>query len=499
MNPTPNPAPQDTEAPPSTGFKGVLDRYFQVSARRSNFAREIRGGLATFFAMAYIIVLNPLILGTAEDMNGDVLGGVRVAAVTSLVAGALTILMGVVGRYPFALAAGMGLNAVVAYTLAPQMTWADAMGLVVLEGLILLVLVLTGFRSAVFRAIPPGLKTAIAVGLGLFLALVGFVNAGFIRRVPDAAGSTVPVQLGEGGLSGWPILVFVVGLLLTVILMVRKVKGALLIGIIASTVFAIAVEALVGVGPMVDAEGDYNPTGWALAPPVVPDSVGAVVQPPDFSLIGQFNLFGSFEHVGVIAAILLMFTLLLADFFDTMGTMVGVAGQADLLAEDGDLPGARNVLVVDSLAAAAGGAASASSATVYAESAAGAGEGARTGFASVVTGVLFLVATLFSPLVTLVPFEAATPVLIVVGFLMMTQVTKIDFSDYGVAIPAFLTIVIMPFSFSIANGIGAGFVSYAVVRIAQGRAREIHPLMWIIAAAFLAYFALDPIRALLGV
>ncbi|RCV54882.1 NCS2 family permease [Marinitenerispora sediminis] len=503
MKETPN-TPPNAAAPASSGLKARLDRYFQISARRSNFAREVRGGLAMFFAMAYIVVLNPLIIGTAADMDGRLPGGgtdpaaaiPMVAAATALVAGVMTILMGVVGRYPFGLAAGMGLNAVVAVTLAPRMTWADAMGLVVLEGIILLLLVLTGFRTAVFRAIPSGLKTAIAVGLGLFLTLVGFVNAGFVRRVPDAAGSTVPVQLGDGHLGGWPILVFVVGLALTIVLMVRGVRGALLIGIIGTTALAIAVEAAAGVGPMVDDAGNVNPQGWSLT---VPALSGSVVGVPDFGLIGQFNLFGSLEHVGIIALVLFVFTLILADFFDTMGTMVGVAGQADLLDEKGDLPGARNVLVVDSLAAVAGGAASSSSATVYAESAAATGEGARTGLASVVAGLMFLVVTLFAPLVTLVPFEAATPVLIVVGFLMMTQVTRIDFTDYGIGIPAFLTIVIMPFSYSIADGIGAGFISYTLIRAAQGRFRDIHPLMWIIAAVFVVYFALGPIQAALGV
>ncbi|GAA3759265.1 NCS2 family permease [Salinactinospora qingdaonensis] len=496
--------PRTTQEPPSStgagGLSGRIDSYFKITERGSGFAREIRGGLAMFFAMAYIVVLNPLIIATATDVHGDFVGGAAgpetaipmVAAATALVAGVLTILMGIVGRYPFGLAAGMGLNVVVAVTLAPQMTWADAMGIVVLEGLVLLVLVLTGFRTAVFHAIPAGLKTAIVVGLGLFLTLVGFVNAGFIRRIPDAANTTVPVQLGNGQLDGWPILVFVIGLLLITILTVRKVSGALVIGIVAATAIAITVEAVANVGAL----NEENPYGWALT---VPQLSGSIVDTPDFGLLGQFNLFGSLEHVGVIAMILLVFTLLLADFFDTMGTMVGVAGQGQLLDDNGDLPGARQVLVIDSLGAAAGGAASASSATVYAESAAAVGEGARTGLASIVAGVLFLAATLFSPLVNLVPFEAATPVLIVVGFMMMTQVTRIDFHDMGIAIPAFLTIVLMPFTYSIANGIGAGFISFVILRAAQGRSREIHPLMWIVAAAFLVYFTLDPIRALLGV
>jgi AGZA family xanthine/uracil permease-like MFS transporter len=506
VNATPPPAesPQSadgTAAAPSprpAGWKGRIDHYFQVSARGSDFGRELRGGLATFFAMAYIIVLNPLIIGTAPDAGGDTLGIARVAATTALVGGVISILMGVVSRYPFAIAAGMGLNVIVAYSLAPQMTWADAMGIVVLEGLVLLVLVLTGFRTAVFRAIPPGLKTAIAVGVGMFLTLVGFVNAGFVRRMPDAANSTVPVQLGEGGLAGWPILVFVIGLALTIALIVRRVKGAMLIGIAVATAVAMVVEAVAHVGPMAGDDGTVNPSGWALTVPALPTSAGDLVALPDFSLVGHFSLFGSFANVGAIAVILLLFTLLLADFFDTMGTMVGVGGQAGLLDADGNVVRAREVLVVDALGTVAGGAAAASSNTVFAESAAGVGEGARTGIAPIVTGLLFLVATLFSPLVTLVPFEAATPVLIVVGFMMMTQVTKIDFADTAIGIPAFLTIAAMPFTYSISNGIGIGFITYTLIRLVQGRPRDVHPLMWLVAAAFLVHFALGPIESLLG-
>ncbi|WP_017592030.1 NCS2 family permease [Nocardiopsis potens] len=492
-----NATPQSTSAPAApAGLRGRIDAYFRVTARGSNFAREIRGGLVTFFAMAYIIVLNPLIIGTAPDANGDELGIARVAATTALVGGVISILMGVVSRYPFAVAAGMGINVIVAYTLAPEMTWADAMGLVVLEGIVLMVLVLTGFRNAVFRAVPAGLKSAIAVGVGMFLAFVGFVNAGFIRRVPDAAGSTVPVQLGSGHLDGWPILVFVLGLALTIALIVRKVKGAMLIGMVAATAAAIAVEAFAKVGPSVGADGEPNPTGWSLTVPTLPSSPGDVVAVPDFGLVGQFNLFGSFANIGVIAVVLLIFTLLLADFFDTMGTMVGVAEQGKMLDSDGNLDNSREVLVVDAVGTMAGGAASASVNTVFAESSAGVAEGARTGIAPIVTGLLFLVATLFAPLVEIVPFEAATPVLIIVGFMMMTQVTKIDFSDLSLGVPAFITIATMPFTYSIANGIGFGFIAYALIKAVQGRPREVHPLMWIVSAAFLVFFALEPLKAL---
>src|SRR5690606_25682440 len=357
-----------------TGFAAALDRYFHVTARGSNFAREIRGGLATFFAMAYIVVVNPLIIGTAPDINGDTLGLERVAAVTALVAAVSSILMGVISRYPFAIASGMGLNAIVAYVLAPMMTWADVMGLVVIEGVIMLLLVFSGFRKAVFNAVPASLKSAIGVGVGLFLALIGFVHAGFVRP-----GDGTPVQLGVGGsLNGWPILVFVLGFVVTIVLMVRQVKGAVLIGIVFATVLGIVVELFAKVGPRVDEAGQVNDLGWALNVPTVPTSADDLVSLPDLSLVGQFNLLADWRGVGIATMLMLVLTLLLADFFDTMGTMVGVAGQAGLTDKDGNVPNSQEVLVADALGTVVGGAASASVATTYAESAAGVGEGART-------------------------------------------------------------------------------------------------------------------------
>ena len=477
-----------------------VDRWFSMSARGSNYSREIRGGVVTFFTMAYIVVLNPLIIGTAKDMNGNFVGGgtdvvkaiTMVAAATALVAGLLSIIMGIVGRFPVALAAGLGLNGFVAFTLAPQMTWADAMGLVVIEGIIMLLLVLTGFRSAVFRAVPEQLKYAIGVGIGLFITIIGLVDAGVVR-------SGVPlISFGVfGELKGWPMFTFVFGLLLTIILVVRKVKGAILIGLVGTTILAIIIEAVAGVGPKTGADGSVaNLVGWGLNVPKVPD---AIVATPDLGLLGQFNLFGSFQIVGVIAAIIAIFALLLSDFFDTMGTVFGLATEAELLEKDGDVPHLQSILIVDSIAAAAGGAASTSSNTAYIESASGIGDGARTGIASVVTGVLFLVAMFFTPLVQIVPYEAAAPALVGVGFLMMTQIRHIDFTNLEIGIPAFLIIVLMPFTYSITIGIGAGFVSWVVIKIFLGKAREINWLMWVIAIAFVLYFAVDPIRQGLGV
>ncbi|MGY1802682.1 NCS2 family permease [Blastococcus sp. SYSU D00922] len=473
---------------PQVRPKNGLDRYFSVSARNSTTSRELRGGLTTFFTMAYIVVLNPIILSGA-DVNGDSLPFASVAAVTALLAGALTILMGVVGRYPFALATGLGINAIVAVFAATQLSWPEIMGLVVLEGLLITALVLTGFRKAVFEAIPAQLKTAIAVGIGFFLTIIGLADAGIIRP-----GNPL-ISFGVGGqLAGWPMLVFVVGLLLMSVLVVRKVKGALLIGIVVTTVFAIIVEAVADIGPRFGADGAENARGWALQVPELPDDV---VSSPDFSLLGNFSLFGGFERIGVLAALLIVFSIMIADFFDTVGTVTAVGAEADLLDEKRNLPKSQPVLLVDSIAAAAGGAGSVSSNTTYIESTAGVADGARTGLASVVTGALFLIAMFFTPLVEVVPSEAAAPALVIVGALMITQIRYLAWDDMSLVIPAFLTIALMPFTYSITNGIGAGVVSYVLLRTAVGRRRDVHPLMWVIALLFLVYFLLEPLQQLL--
>ena len=501
---------------PGRPVTSVLDRYFEISARDSTVGREIRGGVVTFFTMAYIIVLNPLIIGTQADSTGAFLGGgdvgraiPLVAAGTALVAGVMTILMGVAANFPLALATGLGLNAFVAFGIAklPGMTWADAMGLVVLEGVVITVLVLTGFRAAVLRAVPAQLKTAISVGIGLFIALVGLVDSGLVRRptVPagDAGGfvpnpTGPPLEFAVGGfLRGWPVVVFIVGLLAIVAMLALKVRGAILWGVLGSTVLAVVVEGVFHPGSQTDATGALvNPTGWGLNVPKLPSTV---VDTPGFGLLGHFSLFGSFGRIGVVAAVLLVFTLMLADFFDTMGTMVAIGSEAGLLDEEGNPPHSNRILLVDSLAAVAGGAGSVSSNTAYIESASGVGEGARTGLASVVTGVLFLLSTFLAPLVSVVPYEAATPALVVVGFLMMQQVGGIDWDDLEIALPAFLAIVLMPFAYSITVGIGAGFVAFVFLKIVRGKADQIHGLMWVVAVLFVVYFAIDPIKALLQV
>jgi AGZA family xanthine/uracil permease-like MFS transporter len=492
-----------------------MDRFFQITERGSTVGREVRGGVVTFFTMAYIIVLNPLIIGTQTDGAGKFLGGgdapnlPLVALATAVVAGLMTILMGVVAKYPLALATGLGLNAFVTFSIAKVYTWNEAMTFVFLEGLIILVLVLTGFRTAVFKAVPSSLKTAISVGIGLFIALIGLVDAGFVRRTGVGP---VPVELGVGGLlDGWPVLVFVFGLVLVITLYVRDVKGAILISILATTVLAVVVERLANVGPTFISPEEANPKGWNLNVPTLPGwgNVANVPGPSDLKDLWQLAIFddlgglgstlGSYDAAAFIAIALLIFTLLLADFFDTMGTMTAIGAEAGLLDENGVPPKPEAILIVDSIAAAAGGAASVSSNTSYIESATGVGEGARTGLASVVTGVLFLLATIFTPLVSMIPNEAATPALVLVGFLMMVQVKNIDWDDVEIALPAFLTIVLMPFTYNITVGIGAGFITYVLIKVVRGKARDVQGLMWVVAALFVLYFAIAPLRQLLGV
>ena len=496
-----------TSRPSEPTEVGPIDRWFEITARGSTVGREVRGGLVTFFTMAYIIALNPLIIGTAPDAEGNLLGGLpytdaageviganvgqaitMVAAATALIAGLATIAMGVIGRFPLGIAAGLGINALLAFVIAPQMSWPQAMGLVVIEGIVIAILVLTGFRSAVFRAVPASLRSAISVGIGLFISFVGLINAGVIRK-PE--GSTL-VQLGvDGSLSGWPVLVFVIGLITVAVLHARRVRGAMLISIAFATVVAVIIQAIADL----PAQSAEHPTGWSLNIP----TFDTIISVPDLSLIGQVSLFGAFTGWDRVLPLgMLIFALLLSDFFDTMGTVVGVGAEGNLLDKKGNPPHLGPILMVDSLSATAGGLGSTSSNTVYVESTSGVAEGARTGLASVVTGAAFLVAMIFSPLASLVPSEAAAPALVFVGFLMMSQVTKINWGEIEEGLPAFLTIVLMPFAYSITAGIGAGFLFFVIMKLARGKARNVHPLMYVVAVAFLIYFTQGILTALIG-
>ncbi|MEV1119834.1 NCS2 family permease [Actinosynnema sp. NPDC049800] len=459
-----------------------LDRFFRVSARGSTIGREVRGGITTFVAMSYIVLLNPLILGASADITGTRLTVEQVTTATALAAGVMTILMGVVGNAPLALAAGLGVNGVVAFQLAPTMTWAQAFGLVVLEGLCIVVLAASGVRERIINAIPAPLKTAITIGIGLYIALVGLVSAGFVTRTPDAAGSTVPVRMGlDGHLVGWPIAVFCLGLLLMIVLMARGVPGAVLISIAVATVLAVVVNAV------------FDVPGWGLVTPDVPDSVVAA---PDFGLFGEVDLFGGFASAGAITATVFLFTLVLSGFFDAMGTITSVSDEAGLT-RDGKVPGMGRILLVDGFGAVAGGVTGSSPNTVFLESAAGVGEGARTGLASVVTGAMLAATLLFTPLAAVVPAQAAAPALVVIGGLMMAQCRRIPWDDADYTIPVFLTAAVIPFTYSITNGIGAGLVSYVVIKTCKGQWRSVGWLMTVIAVLFVLYFGVEGFTAVL--
>ena len=451
---------------------GGLDAFFRITERGSTVRTEVIAGVATWLTMAYILFLNPAILGTVPDRDGVQLAFPDVLTVTALAAGVMSIAMGVVGRYPFAIAAGLGLNAFVTFTLVATLglSWPEAMGVIVIEGLIISVLVLTGFRTAVMNAIPMDLKRAIGIGIGLFIAFIGLVNAGVVVQ-----GEGTPVTLA-GDLSTLRILTFAVGFIITASLVARKVRGALLLGILGTTIFAILLNYLWG-----------NEAIWADLPGVSlwPSDI---VASPSFDLVGNFSVTGVFDQLAFFTAVAVILSVMLSDFFDTMGTVIGIGGEANLLDEKGQLPGVNRVLFVDSVGAVVGGMTSSSSNTTYIESAAGVSEGGRTGLASVVTGVLFLLAIFLSPIAGVIPPEATAPVLVIVGYFMMTLVRDIEWGDPGIGIPALLTISVMPFTYSITNGVGAGFVAYVLIQVARGRAAQVHWLLYLVSGVFIWYF-----------
>lgn len=456
---------------------GFLDRYFALRENATTLGTEVIGGLTTFFVMAYILAVNPIILnfvgvtGLQDQKLGP--GFAPTVAMTALAAGVLTIAMGLVGRRPFAMAAGLGLNAVVAFQLivGSKLAWQEAMGIIFMEGVVITVLVLTGLREAVLNAIPLALKRAISVGIGLFILFIGLVQAGIVVPGPSPADPVTLSRLNTG-----PIITTTIGLLITLWLFSRGVRAALLLGIIGTTVVA-GVLHLVLPAYTVSTAPDK-----AIIP-------AAILAAPDLSTAFQGLNFNSFAKIGLLSTVLAVFTIMLSDFFDTMGTVIGIGGQAGWLDERGKLPGVGRILVVDSVGAAFGGLMSASSNTTYIESAAGVSSGARTGLASVVTGVLFLLSMFLAPLVGVVPPEATAPALVIVGFLMAGIATKIDLGSVDEGLPALLTMAVMPFTFSITNGIGAGFVTYVFIKLVRGRVSEVHPLLWIVAIAFVIYFA----------
>ena len=447
----------------------AIARYFKFAERGTDLATEIRAGVTTFAVMAYIIFLNPIILGTGP-LDGVGPNPVAVGAATALIAGIMTIAMGVFGNVPIAIAAGLGINGVVAFTLilGRGLTWQGAMGVIVIEGIVITLLVLVGLREAIMDAVPANLKRAIAVGIGLFILFIGAVDGGLVK----STGIPVPpVQLVFP--TTLHHLVMLIGLFVTIALYVMKVRAALLISIVVTTVLAL----VTGV------------KAW-------PDQFTSTI---DLSTFFAADLSQVFSKLGVITAVLVIFSIMLSDFFDTMGTVTAVSEEAGIMTPDGKVPNLGRVLLVDSVAAAAGGLAGTSSNTSYIESAAGVGEGGRTGFTSVVTGVLFLVGVIAAPLVTLIPFEASGPVLILVGFLLFTQVNEIDFRDPEEGIPALLTLILMPLTYDITVGIGAGFVSWVFIKVIRGKASAVHPLMWVVAVAFLIFFGREWLQTFISV
>ncbi|MBG0829415.1 NCS2 family permease [Planomonospora sp. ID67723] len=475
------PSGEDPEAIDASGASRTwIDRFFDLTGRGTTVAREVRGGITTFVAVAYIILLIPIILSGAKDVTGAAMTVPQLTTAVALSAAITTILMGVVGNAPFALASGLGIAPVVAFQAAPHMTWNQAMGLVVLEGVVIVLFALTGIRQLIMDAIPTPLKHAIGVGIGMFIALIGLVDAGFVGR-----GEGTVVTLGAGGrLAGWPIVVFCVGLLLMFALFVRRIPGAILIGIVAATALAIVINALV------------DGVKWPGV--VTPELPEKIVSTPDFSLLFDVDLFGGFGAAGVLTATVVLFTLVLSGFFDAMGTILGVGEEARLTDDQGRIRGVGKILTIDGFGAIIGGATGGSANTIVVESAAGVGEGARTGLASLVTGALFAGAMFLTPLAAVVPAQAAAPALVLVGALMMTAARKIEWDDIDLAIPAFLTIALMPFTYSITNGVGAGVIAYTVIKAARGRFDQIHWLLWVISAIFVGYFGIGAIEQLLG-
>jgi AGZA family xanthine/uracil permease-like MFS transporter len=456
-----------------------LERWFKITERGTTVGTEVLAGITTFMVMAYIIFVNPAILNFSgiKELQGLGPGFAPTLAATCLVAGVMTIGMGLFTNYPYAVASGMGLNAVVAFQLIVglKLPWPAAMGVIFMEGALITLLVLTGFREAVMDAIPLSLKRAIGVGIGLFILFIGLYEGGLVKQGPPG----VPVALGD--LNNLAVLVTLIGLFLTIALMALQIKGALLIGILLTTGVAIVINTASG-------HTAFTLPGVA----VIPSRVAAW---PDFSTFGRGLDFSIFWRAGAVTALVSVFSIMLADFFDTMGTVIGIAGEAGWLDSKGRLPGLKRILLVDSLSAAFGGLASASSATTYVESAAGVSEGGRTGLASVVTGLLFFVALFFSPVAEVVPPQATSAALILVGFLMCSLVREIPFADFEEGFPALLTLVTMPFTYSITNGFGVGFITYTFIKLVRGKFRQVHPLLVGTALAFALYFALPWLRA----
>jgi AGZA family xanthine/uracil permease-like MFS transporter len=451
---------------------GFLERHFKITERGSTVRTEVIAGIVTFATMAYILFVNPSVLGALQDSAGVQLQFPALLTVTALAAAIGTVAMGIFANVPFAIAAGLGLNAFVAFGLvgARGLTWAEAMGVIVVEGLIIAILVIVGLREKIMLAFPDGLRRGIGAGIGAFIAIIGLHDARIVLSAPEGD-SRVSIITGE--LVSWHTLVFAVGLTIGAVLIARGIRGALLISIIASTILAVIINQA--------SDGKEWSNGVADIP-------SKWVGTPDFSLVGAFN----FDFVNVLGfgtALAIVVAVMLSDFFDTMGSAVALGRRAHLVDETtGSMPNLRRILLIDGLAASLGGATSSSSNTTYIESASGIGEGGRTGLTSVVTGVLFALAMFLSPIAGVIPAEATAPALVIVGALMLSQVVGIEWDDIGIALPALLTILVMPATYSITNGVGFGIISYVVIAVLRGKPWSVHPLLYGCAALFTWYF-----------
>jgi len=447
----------------------MIDRYFGIAAAGSTVPRELRAGLTTFLTMSYVLLVNPEVLGNAIVIPD---GFAKLLVVTALAAAIGSLLMGLVARYPFAQAPGMGLNAYFAYTvvLGQKIPWQTALGAVAISGTIFVLLSVLGVRQAIVRAIPNHLKYSVTAGIGMFLAFIGLKNAGAV--IPNPA-----TFVTLGNLTSAPVLIAIFGLIVTAVLLVRRVPGAILIGIVTSTLAAIVTRAPVYFGP----KGALVPfAGFS----------NGIVQLPiaPTGLVGALDLHAA---LGLGVAVV-VFTFFFVDFFDATGTLVALANKAGALDADGNLPRARRTFACDGLAAVCGAFLGTSTTTAYIESASGIEEGGRTGLVATTVAVLFLVSMVFWPIAAAIPAAATAPALIVVGALMLDGLRAIVWDDYAILISAFLAVVMMPLTFSIANGVSFGVVSYALIKLLSGKGREVDPLLYLVAAALIArYIWLD--------
>ena len=455
----------------------MLEKVFKLQENHTNAKTEIMAGITTFMTMAYILAVNPSVLSaTGMDPNAILIA-------TSLAAFIGTAMMALLANYPFALAPGMGLNAYFAYTVVLKMgyTWQLALMAVFAEGIIFIILSLTNVREALFNAIPTTLKSAVSVGIGLFIAFVGLQNAKLIVN-SDSTLLTYQSFKGETFHSvGVGAILALIGVLVIAIMLVKKVKGAILYGILITWVLGILCELC----------GIYIPDAEAGMYSVIPTSFVSF----DFSALGQ--TFGQvfkvdFAGLNLLDFFAVMFAFLFVDLFDTLGTLIGVASKADMLDENGRLPRIKGALLADAIATSVGAVLGTSTTTTYVESASGVTEGGRTGLTAMTTGILFLLAVIFSPLFLTIPSFATAPALIVVGFYMLGAVAKIDFDDLSDAIPAFLTIVAMPLAYSISEGIAIGVISWTLLNLLTGKAREkkISPLMYVLTVLFILKYIL---------